>query len=237
MGGGGGGGRTAGRRRWQRGGCGCGRSGCLLGSHTGGVYGAIFGNSHRRDFAFSHFIKHKTIARRRNAQHQPVGIGARDEIALTVERQRTNMGFFALEEHGPFAIRGYAVNFALVTRGDKEIAFAIEGQRPNVFCLRVVEDLGLAVRRDFVDFTIGGRAHEDSVLVVDRNGMNLDRLKFRECLFLSTGRDAKQPCARSAAGIEIALGIACQRPQIRGRGIVNLFKPRRQRKAPVAAQR
>ena len=73
--------------------------------------------------------------------------------------------------------------------------------------------------------------------IVDRNGMNLDRLKFRECLFLSTGRDAKQPCARSAAGIEIALGIACQRPQIRGRGIVNLFKPRRQRKAPVAAQR
>ena len=147
------------------------------------------------------------------------------------------MGFFALEEHGPFAIRGYAVNFALVTRGDKEIAFAIEGQRPNVFCLRVVEDLGLAVRRDFVDFTIGGRAHKDTVFVIDRDGMNLDRLKFCECLLLPAGRNAKQLGARSAAGIEIALGIARQRPQIRGGRIVNLFKPWRQREAPVAAQR
>jgi hypothetical protein len=145
--------------------------------------------------------------------------------------------FFGLEKNGPFTIRGHAVDFAVVARGHKEIAFAVERQRPNVFCFGVVEDLEFAVRRDFVDFAIGGRAHKDAVLVIDRDGMNLDRLEFREGLFLSAGRNAKQLGAGSATGIEIALGIARQRPQIGGGRIVKLFKPRGEREAPVAAQR
>ena len=72
-----------------------------------------------------------------------------------------------------------------------------------------------------------------SHLVVDV----LERVQLGDGLALAVRRDAKELGARSAAGVEIAFRILRQRPEVRGRGVEELARRRRQRQQAVAAHR
>ncbi len=113
------------------------------------------------------------------------------------------------------------MNLALISGGDKKIALAVEGHRPNVFLMRIEENLVLAVRPDLVHFPVWIRGGVDLVARIHRQGVNFQAVELGEGAALSGSVDREQ-LRRSAAGaaargVQIALGIGRDGPQVRGR--------------------
>ena len=77
-----------------------------------------------------------------DAQNQAAGIGARDQVVVRIDGERAHVRFLGAVEHGAGAVRGHAMDLALVAGGDEQIAIARKRQRPDVFRVRIVEHFG-----------------------------------------------------------------------------------------------
>ncbi len=85
------------------------------------------------------------------------------------------------------------------------------------FAVGVVEHLRLAVAGNAIDLAVrrGGRRRRGPG--VNGDGVDLQAVEFGNGAALAARRDAEELGARPAAGVEVALGILRQRPQV-GRG-------------------
>src|SRR6266705_3425804 len=118
------------------------------------------------------------------------------------------------------------MNFPLIAGRHKEVACRIERHGPDIFGLGVVEHFRFGVASDAIDLAIGRSGSVDAIAGINRNGMDLKRSELRDQLALTIRttalqRDAVEFGAR-AAGVEVALRILRQRPEIGASAIESL---------------
>ena len=140
-------------------------------------------------------------------------IRAGDQVAFGVDRQRAHVRLLGPVEHAAFTVRRDAVNLALVAGGDEEIALMVEHHGPDVFRLGLVEDGRLAIAVDAIDAPVGRSRGVYAVARIHGQRVNLQRVQVRYELAFAVGPDAVELRAR-AAGPQVALRIARQRPQV-----------------------
>ena len=109
-------------------------------SHAGRVDGSVGGHGNRRDLALWRLEEHVALALRVDPVDQSRSVGAGNQIALGVPRQRPNVLLIALEKSlglggGLGGIN--AIHSSRSARGDIQPPRFVEGQIPDVMRLRV----------------------------------------------------------------------------------------------------
>ena len=142
---------------------------------------------------------------------------------MGVDGHGAHVGLVGLEEDRAFAIGRHFVNLALAVGqsagGHQQIALAIEGQRPDVFCLGIVEDFRFAGASHAIDLAVGRGSEVDAVLGIDGDGVDFEGVDFGHHFAGAAGWNPVQLGARAAGGVEVALGILSESPEVGRRGI------------------
>ena len=133
---------------------------------------------------------------------------------------------------------GATVDLALIAGRDEQVACGIAHHRPDVLLFGVVEDFAScrSHRRDRSCRRAPSRHRRDPSNRSRWRGFRARRTR-RSSRALPFGANAEELGAGTAAGIEVAVRIARQRPEIGGRRVEDLACLRREREASVAAQR
>ena len=131
------------------------------------------------DFLLAGFVEHErsacvgqssaVLASDFDPQDKAIGIGADEQIAFRIKRQRASVPFVTLIKKFTFAVRSHDENLPRIAGRDKQRAIRIDRQRPNIFCLGFEEDALLAVGRYFVHFSVGRGADEKIVVRIEND--------------------------------------------------------------------
>ena len=125
---------------------------------------------------------------------------------------------------------------SFVAGGDKERAIRGKSKIPNVFGLGIEEDRLFARRRDTVNLAVGRSSDIECAFSVEGDSLR------NQIGGLENGRglaavaiEAKNFRGRAACGVERALGVDSQGPEIRGISVGNQREPWRELESAVAA--
>ena len=210
----------------------------LLGADAGRVDRSIRTDRHRCSFAFRHLVQNEAFPFGVDAQNQPPGLGADDQVALPVHLERPRVGLLALEEHRTLAVGRHAMDFSGVAGADVKVAVGSEGHGPDVFLLGVVEDFGLGVgvagTIEAVDLAVRRSGDVHPILLVDNDGVDFQGVELGDLAAAAIGIDAEEARVGTATGIDDSVRIAGEGPQIGAGGIEELFRDGRQAKTAVA---
>src|SRR4029077_14373415 len=124
------------------------------------------------------------------------------------------MSLVAGVEEFAFAFGRDGEDLSFVTGGDIKSSVGRKSEVPDVFCFRIEENGFLAGGRNFVNIAVGRCADIKSAPGVKSDGLGREVCGIENHTGFAIRIEAEYLCGRAAGGVECALGIKPDGPQI-----------------------
>ena len=214
-----------------------GRSSLL--THRGDIKIPIRGHQQRGDFFFGGLVQDEGSPAGSglgNAQNPPTGFGTGQNVSFRVERQRTDMSFFAGIKNLALAVRRDRENLSGVAGRYVKRSVLIGDNVPDVFHFRVEKNGRLACRGDFIYFSVRRGAYEQISRGIERQGLCGQFRGFEHTCGFAGCVNAQHLCVRTSRRVKISFGIRSRFQEIAEIGVGKFGEARREENFSVAAQ-